>query len=151
MRAPLLAFELVLVLLLVACRRLLDSLTLSCVFALPFDALVALAERGLPVTVPVAVEVGVSSSSTSVAFFAVGAAAGAELDLELVRLVLAVPPPLPLTDGLDDDDGREGMLARTPPPRSPGDAAAAGEADLRVLMASNAGRFLNAQITPTLH
>ena len=140
MRAPLLAFELVLVLLLVACRRLLDSLTLSCVFALPFDALVALAERGLPVTVPVAVEVGVSSSSTSVAFFAVGAA-GAELDLELVRLVLAVPPPLPLADGLDDDDGREGMLARIPPPTSPGDAAAAGEADLRVLMASNAGRF----------
>ena len=137
------AFELVLVLvlvlLLVACRRLLDSLTLPCVFALPFDALVALAERGLPVTVPVAVEEDVSSSSTSVAFFAVGAAAAGALELD--RLVLAVPPPLPLADGLDDDDGREGMLARIPPPTSPGDAAAAGEADLRVLMASNAGKI----------
>ena len=34
----------------------------------------------------------------------------------------------------DDDDGREGMLARIPPPDAPVASAAGEEADLRVLM-----------------
>ena len=126
-----------LVLLLVACR-LLDSPALRCAFALAADVLAPRDGRGLPVKALVAVAVDVSSSSSRSllveppSFFTVSPGEGAE-DLELVRLVLAVLLPLlVLADGLDDDDGREGMLARIPPPTSPD--AAAGEADLRVLM-----------------
>ena len=126
-----------LVLLLVACR-LLDSPALRCAFALAADVLAPRDGRGLPVKALVAVALDVSSSSSRSllveppSFFTVSPGEGAE-DLELVRLVLAVLLPLlVLADGLDDDDGREGMLARIPPPTSPD--AAAGEADLRVLM-----------------
>lgn len=123
-----------LVLLLVACR-LLDSPALRCAPVLAFDLVDV---QGFPVPLRVLLLVDASSSSSRSllvvelpSFFTVSPKGAAAAELELVRRVLAVLPLL-LVDGLDDDDGREGMLARIPPPTSPD--AAAGEADLRVLM-----------------
>ena len=134
-----------LVLLLVACRLLagppaLAPLALRCFFALSFDVWAELAGRDLPVPALVVLVDAPSSSSRSLlvvpSFFTVFLAVPVRADVAAADRLLLL-----LADGLDDDEGREGMLARIPPPASP-DAAAAGEADLRVLMARS-GEILN--------